>query len=123
MGIKSSVSLYSLQYQFLQGKMSLEDILIFMNDLHVDGIEILPDQMLKGTPTPSEETYAMWDALMGKYHPGLACDDIFLNTNLYKNIIPLMIFCAIFFNGGHQTVDRVSFGLNIHRQAEGSQLF
>ena len=51
MGIKSSVSLYSLQYQFLQGKMSLEDILIFMNDLHVDGIEILPDQMLKGTPT------------------------------------------------------------------------
>lgn len=85
MGIKSSVSLYSLQYEFLHGKMNLDDILNYMNELHVDGIELLPDQMLKGTPTPSEETYAYWDALMEKYHPGLACDDIFLNTNLYKN--------------------------------------
>ena len=85
MGIKSSISLYSLQYQFLQGKMTLEDMFKFVKEQHVDGIEILPDQMLKGTPTPSEETYAMWDDLMKKYQPGLACDDIFLNTNLYKN--------------------------------------
>jgi sugar phosphate isomerase/epimerase len=85
MGIKSCVSLYSLQYQFLTGKMSFEDILRYINDLHVDGIELLPDQMLKGTPTPSEETYQMWDRLIKKYNPGLACDDIFLNTNLYKN--------------------------------------
>lgn len=85
MGIKSCVSLYSLQYQFLTGNMNLDDILRYMEELHVEGIELLPDQMLKGTPTPSSETYAMWDALMEKYHPGLACDDIFLNTNLYKN--------------------------------------
>lgn len=85
MGIKSSVSLYSLQYQYLTGKMNLDAILKFVTDLNADGIEILPDQMLKGTPTPSEETYAQWDALMKKYNPGLACDDIFLNTNLYKN--------------------------------------
>ena len=85
MGIKSSVSLYSLQYQFLWGKMSLEDIFKYMKELHVDGIELLPDQMLKGTPEPSEETYAMWNDLVKKYDLGLACDDIFLNTNLYKN--------------------------------------
>lgn len=85
MGIKSSVSLYSLQYQYLTGKMDLDGILAYMKELNVDGIELLPDQMLHGTPTPSEETYAMWDQLMEKYHPGLACDDIFLNTNLYKN--------------------------------------
>lgn len=85
MGIKSSVSLYSLQYQFITGKMSLEDMFQYMKELHVEGIEILPDQMLKGTPTPSEETYAMWDGLMEKYNPGLACADVFLNTNLYKN--------------------------------------
>ncbi|MBQ9031683.1 MAG: sugar phosphate isomerase [Parasporobacterium sp.] len=85
MGIKSSVSLYSLQYQFLQGKMNLEDIIKFVMNLGADGIELLPDQMLHGTPTPSEETYACWDSLMAKYHPGLACDDIFLNTNLYIN--------------------------------------
>ncbi|MBB5263346.1 sugar phosphate isomerase/epimerase [Catenibacillus scindens] len=85
MGIKSSVSLYSLQYQFLWGKMTLEDLFKYMKDLHVDGIELLPDQMLKGTPEPSEETYAMWHNLVNKYGLGLACDDIFLNTNLYKN--------------------------------------
>lgn len=85
MGMKTSVSLYSLQYQFLHGKMNLEDIFQYMNELNVDGIEILPDQMLKGTPTPSEKTYAEWDALVSKYHPGLACADVFLNTNMFKN--------------------------------------
>lgn len=85
MGIKSSVSLYSLQYQYLQGKMDLGEIISFVMGLGADGIEILPDQMLHGTPTPSDETYAYWDSLMEQYHPGLACDDIFLNTNLYLN--------------------------------------
>lgn len=85
MGIKTSVSLYSLQYQFLHGKMNLEDIFKYMKELNADGIEILPDQMLKGTPTPSEETYAEWDALNQKYPLGLACDDVFLNTNMFKN--------------------------------------
>ena len=86
MGIKSSVSLYSLQYQYLQGKMDLDGLIKFVTqDLGAEGIEILPDQMLHGTPTPSEETYAYWDSLMEKYHPALACDDIFLNTNLFKN--------------------------------------
>lgn len=29
--------------------------------------------------------YAAWDKIIEKHHPGLACDDIFLNTNLYSN--------------------------------------
>lgn len=85
MGIKASVSLYSLQYQYLQGKMNLEEIIAFVKGLGSDGIELLPDQMLHGTPEPSEETYAMWDHLVKKYDIGLACDDVFLNTNLFKN--------------------------------------
>ena len=85
MSIKSCVSLYSLQYQYLNGKMTLEDILKFVIDLGTEGIEILPDQMIKGTPTPTDEAYAEWDTLMEKYNLDLACDDIFLNTNLYKN--------------------------------------
>lgn len=85
MGIKSSVSLYSLQYQYLQGKMNLEQIIEFVENLGADGIELLPDQMLHGTPTPTEETYAMWDQIMKRHPIGLACDDIFLNTNLYMN--------------------------------------
>lgn len=57
----------------------------YMKELGVDGIEFLPDQMLHGTPTPSEETYKEWHRLVDKYGLGLACDDIFLNTTLYKN--------------------------------------
>ena len=33
MGIKASVSLYSLQYQYLQGKMNLEEIIAFVKSL------------------------------------------------------------------------------------------
>lgn len=85
MAIKSSVSLYSLQYQYLTGKMDLEAILKYMKDLDVDGIELLPDQMIPGAPEPSEETLAKWNELMKKYPIGLACDDCFLNTNMFKN--------------------------------------
>ena len=77
MGIKASVSLYSLQYQYLQGKMNLEEIIAFVKSLGSDGIELLPDQMLHGTPEPTEETYRMWNALIKKYGIGLACDDVF----------------------------------------------
>ena len=83
--IKRAVSLYSLQYQYLLGKMTLEDIFKFVHDSGIEGIEILPDQMLHGTPTPSEEVYAQWDMLVDKYRPTLACADVFLNTNLYDN--------------------------------------
>lgn len=85
MSIKSSVSLYSLQYQYLQGKMNLEDIFKFVKDLGANGVEVLPDQMIKGAPKPSEETYEEWYRITEKYKLDLACDDIFLNTNLYNN--------------------------------------
>jgi len=65
--------------------MTLDDIFKFVKDINADGIEILPDQMLRGTPTPTEATYAEWDALTSKYNLDLVCDDIFLNTNLYKS--------------------------------------
>ncbi len=83
--IKTCVSLYSLQCEFMAGTMKLEDVFRYMKELEVEGIELLPDQMLHGTPEPSEETYAEWDRLVEKYGLDLACDDIFLNTNLYKN--------------------------------------
>ncbi len=83
--IKKCVSLYSLQYQYMHGKMNLDAIFAFMEELGVEGIEILPDQMLHGTPEPTEETYQKWEQLKAKHNLGLACDDVFLNTNLYKN--------------------------------------
>ncbi len=85
MGIKSSVSLYSLQYQYLTGKMNLEEIVKYVKSLGTDGIELLPDQMIPGAPEPTEETLAKWDEIIKNNPIGLACDDCFLNTNMYKN--------------------------------------
>lgn len=85
MGIKTCVSLYSLQYEFMHKRMSLEDIFRFLADDGVQGIEILPDQSMHRTPHPSQETLREWDRLVEKYGITPACADVFLNTNLYEN--------------------------------------
>ena len=83
--IKTCVSLYSLQNEYMYKRMSLEDIFAFLHENNVDGVEILPDQMIKGAPHPSEETLAQWDSLCEKYQIKPVISDIFLNTNLYEN--------------------------------------
>lgn len=83
--IKTCVSLYSLQSEYMYKRMSLEDIFAFLHENNVDGVEILPDQMIKGAPHPSEETLAQWDRLCEKYQIKPVIADIFLNTNLYEN--------------------------------------
>lgn len=85
MAIKNAVSLYSLQDEFMNGRMSLEDIMAFLDENEVPGFEILPDQMLHGTPNPTEETLAEWDRIMAKTKSKPVCADVFLNTNLYNN--------------------------------------
>lgn len=83
--IKTCVSLYSLQNEYMTKKMSLADIFKFMHDNSVDGVEFLPDQMMHGTPHPSEETLAEWDRLCETYKITPVISDVFLNTNLYEN--------------------------------------
>lgn len=83
--IKTCVSLYSLQNEYMNGRMSLEDIFKFLSENEVEGIEILPDQMIHGAPNPSQEELAEWDRLVEKYNMNLVCADVFLNTNLYMN--------------------------------------
>lgn len=83
--IKTCVSLYSLQDEYLNKRMSLKEILYFLKDNGVEGIEILPDQMIHGAPNPSEETYAAWDAMIKETGMTPVIADVFLNTNLYSN--------------------------------------
>ncbi len=85
MGIKTCVSLYSLQYEFMHKRMSLEDIVRFLTEEGVQGIEILPDQSIHGTPHPSEADLANWNRLIARYDLKPVCADVFLNTNLYGN--------------------------------------
>lgn len=83
--IKAGVSLYSLQDQYLTKKMTLEDIIHYVKECGAEGIEILPDQMLKGAPDLSDEQVAHWHELLQETGLQPACADVFLNTNLYKN--------------------------------------
>lgn len=84
-GIKTCVSLYSLQDEYLNHRMDLIDCMRYVKECGAQGVEILPDQMIKGTPDPSEEELAKWER--GLKETGLApvVADVFLNTNLYKN--------------------------------------
>lgn len=84
-GIKTCVSLYSLQDEYLNHRMDLKDCLSYVKACGAQGVEILPDQMIKRTPEPSEEDLADW--FDGLKETGLTpvAADVFLNTNLYKN--------------------------------------
>lgn len=83
--IKTCVSLYSLQDEYLNHRMDLEQIMDFVKETGAEGVEILPDQMLKNTPEPSGEELAKWERCLEKTGLTPVVADVFLNTNLYKN--------------------------------------
>ncbi len=83
--IKTCVSLYSLQDEFLNKRMDLAGVLRYVKSLGTEGIEILPDQMLKNSPHISDEAVKEWDELIAETGLKPVIADVFLNTNLYKN--------------------------------------
>ena len=83
--IKTCVSLYSLQYEYMQKNMTLEQAMHYIKDCGAQGVEILPDQMLKGTPEPSKEQLDNWNRYIEETSLVPVAADVFLNTNLYKN--------------------------------------
>ncbi|RCX09925.1 xylose isomerase-like TIM barrel protein [Anaerobacterium chartisolvens] len=82
--IKRSVSMYSLQDEYARGSMKLPEIFEYLNGMGT-GLEFISDQMMHNTPEPTEEDLKVWDSLVEKYEPTLVCNDIFINTCLYKN--------------------------------------
>ena len=85
--IKTCVSLYSLQDEYLNHRMDLPEIIRFVKQHGAEGVEILPDQMLKGAPDISEETVQTWKDCLAETGLTPVIADVFLNTNLYKNRI------------------------------------
>lgn len=83
--IKRAVSLYSLQDKYARGIMTLDQILSSIEKMDVEGFEFISDQMMHGTPHPTAQSLQDWDALMGKHPIKPVCNDIFINTALYKN--------------------------------------
>jgi len=83
--IKTCVSLYSLQDEYLNHRMDLLGCMRYAKECGAEGVEILPDQMIKGAPHPSEEELNKWHAAVAETGLKPVIADVFLNTNLYKN--------------------------------------
>ena len=83
--IRTCVSLYSLQDEYLNKRMNLRDIMHFVKENGAEGVEILPDQMLKNAPDISDDTVKQWEQILDETGLKPVIADVFLNTNLYKN--------------------------------------
>lgn len=85
MAIKRAVSLYSLQDEYCRGRMTIHEMYDALEEMGVEGIELISDQMIKGTPNPSETELQKWDDVVNSHHLKSVCNSIFINTTLYKN--------------------------------------
>jgi sugar phosphate isomerase/epimerase len=83
--IKQGVTLYSLQDEYVWGKLSLEGCLAELHKMGAEGVELLGDQMIPNSPFPEESFYQIWQTWLEKYQLKPVCDDIFINTTLFRN--------------------------------------
>lgn len=83
--IKRAVSMYSLQDSYARGRLDLAGVLDFVREVGATGVELISDQMITGTPHPSEETVRRWRTLLEASGLEPVCNDIFINSSLYAN--------------------------------------
>ncbi|MCF0134488.1 MAG: TIM barrel protein [Blautia sp.] len=85
--IKRSVSLYSYQDEYYDGKLDLEGCLRETAKTGATGVELLAEQMIKRFPLPIEtqEFRDQWFGWMKQYGLTPSCYDAFLENKLYDN--------------------------------------
>lgn len=83
--IKTAVSLYSFQDEYLNKRMNLKDLMFLLKEHNVEGVEILPDQMIKNAPYPNQAEVDHWHELLEQTGVKPVIADVFLNSNLYNN--------------------------------------
>lgn len=83
--IKRSVSLYSVQDSYARGRLDLAGAVRFVASTGATGVELISDQMIKGTPFPTAETVGIWRAALDETGLVPVCNDIFINSTIYRN--------------------------------------
>lgn len=83
--IKLGVSLYSYQEEYYHRKMDLEDCLAAVAGVGAEGVEIIPEQMIKGFPFPSDRFYNKWHEWMDQYDLTPVCADHFADRPMYRD--------------------------------------
>lgn len=83
--IGRSVSLYSYQQEYYEGKLDLEGCIREVAKTGATGIELLPEQMMDDFPVVTEEFKEKWFSWMEKYGTVPTCYDAFLENHIYDN--------------------------------------
>lgn len=85
--IKRSVSLYSYQDEYYDGKLDLEGCLRETAKTGATGVELLAEQMIRRFPLPieTEEFREKWFGWLEKYGLQPSCYDAFLENKIYDN--------------------------------------
>lgn len=85
--IKRSISLYSYQDEYYDGKLDLEGCLRETAKTGATGVELLAEQMIKQFPRPIEDEAfrAQWFSWLDKYGLTPSCYDAFLENRIYDN--------------------------------------
>ena len=81
---KRGVSLYSFQEELFTGKMSVEDCVAFAASIGANGIELLPEQTMKGFPNITDHQVGEWKDMMARHGTVSSCYDMFLDTKRVK---------------------------------------
>ncbi|XME03973.1 sugar phosphate isomerase/epimerase family protein [Lachnospiraceae bacterium C1.1] len=85
--IKRSVSLYSYQDEYYDGKLDLEGALRETAATGATGVELLAEQMIKRFPKPieTEKFREKWSGWLKKYNLEPSCYDAFLENRIFDN--------------------------------------
>lgn len=83
--IGRSVSLYSYQQEYYEGKLDLEGCIKETAKTGATGIELLAEQMIDSFPVITPEFKEKWFGWMEKYHTEPTCYDAFLENHIYDN--------------------------------------
>jgi sugar phosphate isomerase/epimerase len=83
--IKRGVSLYSFQEEYFLRTLSVEDCIAAASSFGANGIELIPEQMIPGFPTVSDEFVEDWFGWMEKYGTTPVATDLFLDTKRFPD--------------------------------------
>ena len=83
--IGRSVSLYSYQQEYYEGKLDLEGCIREATRAGATGIELLAEQMMDDFPIVTPEFKEKWFGWMAKYDAEPTCYDAFLENHIYNN--------------------------------------
>jgi len=81
--IKRGVSFYSFQEEYFLGQLDIEGCIKASADIGALGIEIIPEQMMRGYPNITDDFYRQWHSWMDTYGTTPVASDLFIDTKKF----------------------------------------